>query len=99
MIRIGILGLDTAHVFLYAGILNDQKHPAHVPGGRVVAAWPGGSPDWALSRELLAKQLAWIKEAQPGIAILDSVQAVLERVDAVLLLSLDGRVHLDLFRQ
>ena len=34
-----------------------------------------------------------------GVSILDSAEAVAEQSDAVLLISVDGRVHLDIFRK
>jgi predicted dehydrogenase len=62
----------------------------------VVAAYPGGSPDLAESREALPK---WIQQIQAfGVKIVDTIPAVLEQVDRVLVMSLDGRAHLGLAR-
>ena len=44
-LRLGIIGTDTSHVTAFTEILNDESSPDHVPGGRVVAAYKGGSPD------------------------------------------------------
>ena len=44
-IRIGMIGLDTSHVPAFTKLLNDSKDLKHVPGGKVVAAFKGGSPD------------------------------------------------------
>jgi hypothetical protein len=44
-LRIGIIGCDTSHVIEFTRILNDPAAKNHVPGGRVVAAFKGGSPD------------------------------------------------------
>ena len=44
-LRLGIIGTDTSHVTAFTQILNDESSPDHVPGGRVVAAYKGGSPD------------------------------------------------------
>jgi hypothetical protein len=44
-LRLGMIGLDTSHVIAFADLLHDTAHKNHVPGGRVVAAFKGGSPD------------------------------------------------------
>src|ERR1700741_2011481 len=44
-LRIGIVGTDTSHATAFTQILNDESSPDHVPGGHVVAAYKGGSPD------------------------------------------------------
>ena len=44
-LKIGMIGLDTSHVIAFAKVLHNTDDPNHVPGGRVVAAYKGGSPD------------------------------------------------------
>lgn len=95
-IRIGIVGLDTSHVEVFAKLLNDPDNPDHVPGGRLVIGYPGGSADFVKSAsrvngytDLLATKF--------GVEMVDSPEAVAEGSDAVLLTSVDGRVHLDQF--
>ena len=44
-LKVGIIGLDTSHVTAFTGILNVPSNANHVPGGKVVAAYRGGSPD------------------------------------------------------
>ena len=44
-LRLGIIGLDTSHVIAFTKTFNDPTAPNHVPGGKVVAAFKGGSPD------------------------------------------------------
>ncbi len=93
-LRIGIIGTDISHVPIFTRILNDDTAPDHIPGGRVVAAYKGGSPDIVSSRtrvdgfaeELRAK---WHVEFVPDIPTLCT------KVDAVLLESGDGRIHLE----
>ena len=46
-LRIAVIGLDTSHTVSFAKLLNDPANPAHVPGGRIVSAWKGGSADVA----------------------------------------------------
>ncbi|HVV71145.1 MAG TPA: oxidoreductase, partial [Verrucomicrobiae bacterium] len=44
-LRIGIIGCDTSHVVAFTETFNNPSSPGHVPGGKVVAAFKGGSPD------------------------------------------------------
>jgi hypothetical protein len=60
---------------------------------RVVAAYKGGSPDLPLSATRVEKFAATIRDEQ-GVEIVDSIPALLAKVDVVLLSSVDGRPHL-----
>ena len=93
-IRVGIVGLDTSHVVAFTKILNDPKNPDHVPGAKVVAAYPGGSQDIASSRDRLAGYTKQLRE-EFGVEIVDSIETLCQKVDAVLLESVDGRTHLE----
>ncbi len=93
-LRIGIIGLDTSHVIAFTSILNDETHDKHIPGGKVVAAYRGGSDDIASSYERLDKFTNQLK-TDYGVEIVDTIEALCERVDAVLLESVDGRPHLE----
>ena len=44
-LRIGIIGCDTSHVPAFTEILNNPAAKGHISGGKVVAAFKGGSPD------------------------------------------------------
>ncbi len=93
-IRIGIIGLDTSHVTAFTKLLNDEKAPNHVPGGKVVAAYKSFSADIESSRTRVddyARQLQ--KDFQ--VQLVDSIEALCQQVDAVLLESVDGRPHLE----
>ena len=96
-IRIGIIGTDTSHVTAFTKLLNDKTDPAHVPGGRVVAAYKGGSPDVEASRTRVDKFAAELKDSW-GVEFVDSIEALVAKVDAVLLESVDGRPHLEQVR-
>jgi hypothetical protein len=89
-LRAGIIGLDTSHVTAFTGLLNGPKDF----GVRVVAAYPGGSPDVASSRDRVA---GFTKELHDHyqIEIVDSIAELLPKVDVVLLESVDGRPHLE----
>ncbi len=92
-IRIGIIGFDTSHVPAFTKLINDSSDPFHVPGGRVVAGVPTFSRDLDISynrvegfkKELIEKY---------KVNIFDSIEKMLDAVDAVLLESVDGRRHL-----
>ncbi|MDD9267746.1 Gfo/Idh/MocA family protein [Paenibacillus sp. GCM10023248] len=97
-LTIGMIGLDTSHCLAFAKLLNDPAHGYHVPGGKVTAAYAGGSPDFELSWSRLAKFTSTLRD-EYGVELVDSPEAVAERSDAILLTSVDGRVHLDQFRR
>ena len=97
-VRVGILGFDSYKALAYTKLFH--KPPADNPdlvGLRVVAAWPGGSPD-------LEETIVDIKRWKPylakqGVRIVDSVEEVLLQSDVVMIMSLDGRAHLELAKQ
>jgi predicted dehydrogenase len=93
VLRAGIIGLDTSHVIAFTKVLNDPKAGPEVAGVKVVAAFPGGSADFPPSRDRVEKFTQDIKAM--GVEIVPSIPALLEKVDVVLLESVDGRVHLD----
>jgi len=92
-LRLGLIGLDTSHVTAFTALLNNPQHKNHVPGGRVVAAFKGGSPDIESS---ISRVEGYTKELQEkyGVKILPTVEEVCQQVDCVLLTSVDGRPHL-----
>ena len=93
-IRVGIIGLDTSHVIAFTQLLNDSKHEKYVPGAKVVAAFKGGSADIESSASRVD---GYTKELQDkfGVEIVPTIEALCEKVDAVLLESVDGRPHLE----
>ncbi|WP_054949758.1 Gfo/Idh/MocA family protein [Numidum massiliense] len=97
-INIGIIGCDTSHVPAFTQLLNDTSAAHHVPGGKVVAAFPGGSPDFALSYTRIEGIANKLREGY-NVNIVDSPEAVAEQCDAILLESVDGRVHLEQFKR
>lgn len=97
-LRIGIIGLDTSHVIAFTKALNDLSQPDHLPGGKVVAAFKGGSPDLKSSAGRIDKFTAELQEKYQ-VQLVDSISALCGRVDAILLESVDGRVHLQQARE
>ena len=96
-IKVGLIGLDTSHVPRFTQILNDPSRPDHVPGARVVAAFKGGSPDIEASASRVEKFTAEIRDNWK-VEILGSIEELTRKVDAVIITSVDGRVHLDQVR-
>jgi predicted dehydrogenase len=92
-LRIGLIGLDTSHVVEFTRIFNDTAHPHHVPGARVVAAWKGGSPDVPASATRIERFTTELTQKW-SVPLVDSIEELVRRVDAVMLTSVDGRQHL-----
>ncbi|MEX0887317.1 MAG: Gfo/Idh/MocA family oxidoreductase [Phycisphaeraceae bacterium] len=97
-LKIGLIGLDTSHVPAFTKLLNDEASEHHVPGARVTCGYPGGADDFDKSYERVEKYTAQIRDDY-GVEILDSPAAVAERSDLVIITAVDGRQHLDFFKQ
>ncbi len=97
-IRVGIIGFDSYQALAFTQLFH--KPPADNPdltGLKVVAAWPGGSAD-------LEKTLSDVERWKPrlidqGVRIVDSIDEVLKTSDAVMIMTVDGRAHLELARK
>jgi predicted dehydrogenase len=96
-LRAGIIGLDTSHVGAFTGALNATPPKPGMEGVRVVAAFPGGSPDIPSSRDRVEGYTKELKEKH-GVEIVGSIEELLSKVDVVLLESVDGRPHLEQIR-
>jgi predicted dehydrogenase len=91
--RIGIIGLDTSHSPAFTRIINDPDARPEMAGYRVVAAYPHGSRDIESSVSRIPR---FTEEMEAmGIEIVETIEALLDRVDAVLLNTNDGRLHLE----
>jgi len=93
VLRAGIIGLDTSHVIAFTQILNDPKAGPEIAGVRVVAAFPGGTPDNPSSWNRVGQYTEKIRAM--GVEIVPSIDELLRRVDVILLESVDGRPHLE----
>jgi predicted dehydrogenase len=93
-IRIGIIGCDTSHVPAFTENLNNPDAKDHVPGGKVVAAFKGGSPDIPESANRVENYAKTLKEKY-GVHFYDTIEELCQNVDCVLLESVDGRPHLE----
>jgi predicted dehydrogenase len=93
-LRIGIIGCDTSHCAAFTEAFNNPQGKSHVPGGKVVAAFKGGSPDLPASISRV-ENVATNLQAKYGVKIYDSIEELCSNVDVVLLESVDGRPHLE----
>ena len=93
-LKVGIIGLDTSHVTAFTSVLHNPKAKPELAGVKVVAAFPGGSPDVEASRTRVKGFTDTLRDKH-GVEIVDSIEALLPKVDVVLLESVDGRPHLE----
>lgn len=103
-VRVGLLGIDNFGSVAYTEFLNRPHAEGVFAGVRVVAAYPVISPDYPDSEKLQEqwkKQLLDMyqkpkdpKDAVPPIEMVSSVDELLKKCDAVMIFSMDGRMHL-----
>lgn len=91
-LRVGFVGLDTSHAGAFAKLIREAPEASAASKLQIVAAWPGGSPDLPSSADRVAGYTQEFERL--GIEIVGSLDALLPKVDAVILTSLDGRAHL-----
>jgi virulence factor len=92
MIRLGIVDFDTSHAVEFTRRLNhvDIAEDQWVEGARVVAGVPGESK---IAPELIPRYAAEMEKY--GVTLYDDPADLFGKVDAVLIVSVDGSVHLD----
>jgi predicted dehydrogenase len=91
-LRAGMIGLDTSHAVAFTKLLQDPKANGELKDLKIVAAYPGGSPDIPSSRDRVKEYTQQMRGL--GVEIVDSIDQLLGHVDVVLLMSVDGRPHL-----
>lgn len=97
-VRIGLAGLDSSHAMTFTRLVNGtgDTDPV-VPGGQVVAAWPGwASEDFAPSRDRLAAITDRVR-GELGVALVDSLEELAACVDLILVTVADPRAHPTIF--
>jgi len=95
-LRAGIVGLDTSHVPAFTKLFNKGETEGDLAGITVTTGYTGGTdmPASATRKEKFTQQLR-----EMGVEIVDSIPKLLEKVDVVLLESVDGRIHLQEARE
>lgn len=96
-LRAGIVGCDTSHVIAFTKLINAPDATGPRADVEVVAAYPGGSPDLPSSADRVSGYTEELRGM--GVEIVDSIPALIEKCDVVLLESVDGRPHLSQFKQ
>lgn len=92
-LRIGIIGCDTSHCVAFTETFNNAQGKSYVPGGKIVAAYKGGSPDLPASISRV-ENISTNLQTKYGVKIYDTIEELCSNVDFVLLESVDGRPHL-----
>jgi predicted dehydrogenase len=105
VVRVGVLGLDSYQGVAYAQLFNNPQAAGDLAGLRVTAAYPIGSADYPDSTALVGRwktQLAGLYQnpksklgIAPPVEMVESIDALLAKSDAVMIMSLDGRLHLE----
>jgi predicted dehydrogenase len=91
--RVGIIGLDTSHSTAFTKVLNAPDASTDYQGYKIVAAYPHGSKDIESSTKRIPGYIEEVKKL--NVEIVDSIDALLAKVDVVLLETNDGRRHLE----
>lgn len=91
-LRAGMIGLDTSHTVAFAELLAGPNATEEMKNVKVVAAFPGGSPDMPESWNRVKDYTEKLRGM--NIEIVDSIDDLLKKVDVVFLESVDGRPHL-----
>ena len=88
-LRAGIIGTDTSHVPTFTGAF--RSHPEWKI--KVMAAFKAGSPDLPISADRVEGFAKTIHDKY-GVELVGSIEELLQKVDVVLLESVDARPHL-----
>jgi len=82
-IKVGVIGLDTSHAVAFTQAFNNPKAAGDLADMTVVAALPWGVPDNPASTTRIEGYTQALRKM--GVQIVDSVDELLENVDAVLI--------------
>ena len=92
-IKVGVIGLDNYQAVAFTYLFHQAKEDEVLARLKVVCAVPVGSPDIEESVKGLPRWVEQFEELE--IEFTDSIDTLPEKVDAVLVMSLDGRKHLE----
>ena len=96
-IRVGIVSIDNYQALAFTELFhNPPQDNLDLRGLKVVAAWPGGSPDLEESFENVLRWKPHLKKQ--GVTMESTIEGVLAKVDVVMLMTVDGRTHLEQVR-
>ena len=90
---IGIIGLDTSHSVAFTRFINSGEFPQEGKPFKVKLACRCGSKTIPSSYERIPEYEKGVKEL--GVEVLNSIEEVVEKSDAILLETNDGKLHLE----
>ena len=88
-----MVGLDTSHVNGFCKLFNKKKTN---DGMKIAFGYPGGSDLCEVSHGRMMKFT--MAAAQHGVEIIDDLEALVNKSDAIILTSCDGRQHLEQYK-
>ncbi|WP_343704687.1 Gfo/Idh/MocA family oxidoreductase [Chitinophaga sp.] len=91
VIKVGIIGADSSHAVAFTKSFHNPTPAPGLEGFKVVAVLPEASPDIPNNVKRLPGFVDQLK--QLGVEVVDTMDALLAKVDAVLVESNDGRPH------
>ncbi|MCC7300675.1 MAG: Gfo/Idh/MocA family oxidoreductase [Verrucomicrobia bacterium] len=94
-LKLGMVGLDTSHCQAFIQLLNQADNQFHIPGCKIVKAFPGGSEAFSLSKNRVAQFTEEVRAM--GVEIVDRLED-LAGLDGYFLESVDGNQHLEQFK-
>jgi hypothetical protein len=93
--NLGMVGLDTSHCTVFTDILNNPGNQFHIPGAKIVRAFPGGSEAFSASRNRVGKLTDELRAKK--IEMTGRIEE-LAGLDGYFLESVDGNQHLAQFK-
>ncbi|MDD4871082.1 MAG: Gfo/Idh/MocA family oxidoreductase [Kiritimatiellae bacterium] len=90
-IKVGIIGID-AHGVPWTKIINNAKPGSPISAIRVVATYPAYSPDIPFSNDNIQKNIETVRGL--GVEIVDSIESLIAKSDAVIIATIEGRSHI-----
>lgn len=92
-VKIGIIGLDTSHSIAFTKFINGDGNGEKYKDFKIVAAYPYGSRTIESSYKRIPGYIEQVEAL--GVEITPSIPELLKKVDAVLLETNDGNLHLE----
>ncbi len=90
--KVGMIGLDTGHSVAFVKALNSAKNN-EFDNYKVVAAYPKGTDNILEWKNRIPEFTAEVK--RHGVEIVNSISELVQRVDFVILTTIDGNKHLE----